>query len=250
MQLKAFTNNSKTVLSIDFDRASTCNQICEYCYVQNLERIYPAYWDKMKRNSDWATTKPKTFAQQLNTEYTKLRNSKAKHYQRLHTLPVRMYGSGDYVPEHFKFLQALNFKFYIISKNLTPADMHSEIDKLLELNNLTNILLSFDNQNVLANYEATQNYRSHSNIAYAFTGISDDCRRWLEEGYNFDVFFTTGKTKAEQIKAQGIKAQCPCDSGLLTHNESCTHCNKCWRSNKTRGKAWNNLKQNELLTIS
>ena len=97
MQVQAFTNNSKTVLSIDFDRAKTCNQICDYCYVGNLERIYPAYWDKMKRNSNWATTKPETFAKQLNKEYEKLRNSKAKQYTRLDKLPVRMYGSGDYV---------------------------------------------------------------------------------------------------------------------------------------------------------
>ena len=241
MQLQAFTTNSKTVLSIDFDRITTCNQICDYCYVENLERIYPAYWDKMKRNSNWATTKPKTFAQQLNTEYSKLRNSKAKNYKRLDKLPVRIYGSGDYIPKHFKFLQALNFKFYIISKNLTNAAMHKEIDKLLELANLTKILLSFDNQNI-ANYAAVQNYRSRSDTAYAFTGISDDCSRWLKEGYNFDVFFTIGSTKIEREKAQKIKAQCPCDSGLLAHKKSCTYCTKCWRSNKTRDKTWNNLK--------
>jgi len=241
MQLQAFTNNSKTVLSIDFDRITTCNQICDYCYVENLERIYPAYWNKMKRNSNWATTKPKTFAQQLNTEYGKLRNSKAKQYLRLNRLPVRIYGSGDYVSKHYQFLKELTFKFYIISKNLTGANMHQELEKLLQLENLTNVLLSFDNQNILANYKVAQSYRSHSNISFAFTGLSEDCSNWLKEGYLFDIFFTIGRTKEERLKARNIKAQCPCDSGLLAHNESCTYCNKCWRSKATRGKTWNKI---------
>lgn len=47
----------------------------------------------------------------------------------------------------------VEFKFYIISKTLTLKHMESELNKLLNLNNLTKIILSFDNDN-LTNYES------------------------------------------------------------------------------------------------
>ena len=100
MSLQVFTKNSKTILSVDFNREQTCYQICEYCYVTNLERIYNTYADKIKRNDNLAKDNPKTFAQQLNTEYTKIRRSSSKQYVRVENLPVRIYGSGDFIPEH------------------------------------------------------------------------------------------------------------------------------------------------------
>mgnify|MGYP003962725473 CR=1 FL=1 len=79
MSLQVFTKNSKTILSVDFNREQTCYQICEYCYVTNLERIYSAYADKIKKNDNLAKDNPKTFAQQLNSEYKKIRQKKENH---------------------------------------------------------------------------------------------------------------------------------------------------------------------------
>lgn len=94
--MQVFTKNSKTVLSIDFDRISTCPQICSYCYVGNMERIYPTYKAKIERNANLAKENPGNFAEQLNNEYGQLRKSKSKNYLNLNKLPVRVYGSGDY----------------------------------------------------------------------------------------------------------------------------------------------------------
>ena len=102
MSNQAFTMNSKTLLSVDFARFKTCPQICDYCYVGNLERIYPAYASKLKTNDKWSKDNPTTFGLQLNAEYEKKRKSKAKNYKRLDKLPVRIYGSGDFIPEHLK----------------------------------------------------------------------------------------------------------------------------------------------------
>lgn len=135
--IKAFTVNSKTILSVDFNRDKTCSQICSYCYVNNMERIYQAYSTKIDKNYNWALSNPAEFAAQLNTEYWKLRNSKAKTWKRLNKLPVRIYGSGDYIPGHYNFLKNLNFKFFIISKTLTLKTMAFQIQALLELTNLT-----------------------------------------------------------------------------------------------------------------
>ena len=74
---RIFTTNSKTILSLDFDRISTCDQICDYCYVGQLEKIYKAYKPKIERNELLAKDNPKQFASDLNAEYRKLRKSKA-----------------------------------------------------------------------------------------------------------------------------------------------------------------------------
>ena len=131
--MQAFTQNSKTILSIDFDRFATCPTICDYCYVGNMERIYPAYKAKIERNVKWAKDNPGNFAAQLNKEYRKLRKSKAKTFRRLHKLPVRIYGSGDYQPIHYDWMNVVDFKFYIISKTLTLPHMHDELRKVLKL---------------------------------------------------------------------------------------------------------------------
>ncbi len=118
MQLRTLTTNSKTIISLDFDRFKTCDQICDYCYVGNLEKIYKAYKPKIERNAVEATDNVEQFSTQVNNEYEWLRKSKAKAYHRLDKLPVRIYGSGDFKPTHLKFLRKLNFKYYINNKIL------------------------------------------------------------------------------------------------------------------------------------
>ena len=110
MSNQAFTMNSKTLLSVDSDRFKTCPQICDYCYVGNLERIYPAYKSKLTRNTDWAKKDAAGFAAALNNEYRKYRKSSSVKFERLDKLPARIYGSGDFVPEHLEFMKLLDFK--------------------------------------------------------------------------------------------------------------------------------------------
>lgn len=230
--LKAFTSNSKTILSVDFNRNTTCPQICNYCYVENMERIYPAYSAKINNNYEWALNTPDNFAAQLNTEYWKLRQSKAKAWKRLNTLPVRIYGSGDYIPIHYEFLSKLTFKFFIISKSLTLKTMLVHINKLMDLPNLTSIVLSFDKQNI-KNYNNVKNFYKNDRFKFAYTGMPEEFEE-IKKLYNFDIFFNIGRKKVDLLKSTNFKEQCPCDSGILAHNESCSFCNKCWRSSVTR----------------
>lgn len=235
--MQAFTQNSKTILSIDFDRFATCPQICSYCYVGNMERIYPAYKEKIERNVKWAKDKPDNFAKQLNYEYRKLRKSKAKTFRRLDKLPVRVYGSGDYHPIHYEWMEKVEFKFYIISKTLTLPHMHEELKKLLKLKNLTKVCLSFDEAN-LKNYKESKKFFKRDKITSAYTGMADEFNEVIKK-YNFDIFFNTSDKKVEKAKSRLIKEQCPCDSGALAHAESCSMCNKCWRSSITKKNNWN-----------
>lgn len=237
--MQVFTKNSKTVLSIDFDRISTCPQICSYCYVGNMERIYPTYKAKIERNANLAKENPGNFAEQLNNEYGQLRKSKSKNYLNLNKLPVRVYGSGDYHPIHYKWMEKVEFKFYIISKTLTLKHMESELNKLLNLNNLTKIILSFDNDN-LTNYESCKHLFKKDKIGFAYTGLADNFNN-VKKDYAFDIFFNISDKKVEKEKSKLIKEQCPCDSGMLAHAESCTVCNKCWRSSVTGKKNWNKV---------
>jgi hypothetical protein len=229
MQLRAFTENSKTILSVDFNRDFTCEQKCEYCYVENMERIYSAYLNKITRNAQWATENPQGFAQQLNTEYTKLTKSKAKSYKRLGKMPVRLYGSGDFKPKHLEFIQNLDFKFFIISKNLTKPEYYTYISQLLKTQNVTKILLSFDNAN-LQNYIKLGKLFGKDRIGFCYTGMADEFNEVTEP---FNVFFNISKKQKERAKSRLIKEQCPCDSGVLAHKESCSYCSKCWRSSIT-----------------
>jgi len=238
--MRAFTQNSKTILSVDFDRFTTCPQICNYCYVGNMERIYPAYKQKIERNANWAKDNPDNFAETLNNEYKKLRKSDAKIFKNLEKLPVRIYGSGDYHPIHFKWLEKLEFKFYIISKSLTNAILEKELEKLLELKNLTKITLSFDAENI-HNYFKCLKFFGKDKINFAYTGIADDFNVLKLKGYEFNIFFNISDKKIEQEKSRKIKEQCPCDSKLIEHNESCTKCNKCWRSSITKQSGWNTI---------
>jgi len=244
MSLQAFTSNSKTILSVDFNRAGTCYQICDYCYVSNTERIYPAYAGKIKKNDNWAKLKPYSFAKQLNEEYKKLRKSKAVAYQRVDKLPVRIYGSGDFIPEHREFLRKLDFKFYIISKNLTETRMLHYINELHEYKNLTKIILSLDDQNI-GNYENIKQYYKSDKFGISYTGLADNFNSWKnDKGLNFTIFFNISTKKIERAKSKLITEQCPCDSGALAHNKSCSYCNKCWRSSITKDRAWNMITPN------
>lgn len=234
--LTVFTANSKTVLSLDFDRHKTCGQICSYCYVANIERIYLAYKRKIERNHVFASTQPTPFAAALNTEYWKLKNSKNKNWKHLNKLPVRIYGSGDYIPIHYEFLKDLNFKYFIISKALTGQFMKPHLEKLLLLPNLTKVVLSFDSIN-LQNYTFVQHLFNKDRIAFGYTGLADEFAR-VKTSYKFNIFFNTSKKKVERAKSRKFTEQCPCDSGLMKHDLSCTKCNKCWRSSIFRYKKY------------
>jgi hypothetical protein len=193
-----------------------------------MERIYKAYSTKIDKNYNWALSNPAEFAAQLNNEYWKLRNSKAKTWKRLNKLPVRIYGSGDYIPGHYNFLKDLNFKFFIISKTLTLKTMAFQIQALLELTNLTTIVLSFDADNI-QNYDNVKHLFNTDRIKFAYTGMPDEFNT-IKAQYSFNIFFNIGNKNVDKQKSRNHKEQCPCDSGLLAHNESCSYCNKCWRS--------------------
>jgi len=226
--MQIFTQNSKTILSVDFDRKTTCGQHCSYCYVENMERIYPAYKNKIIRNATWAKENGKDFAVKLNQEYRKLENSRSAVYKRLSKLPIRIYGAGDFISEHTWFLIDLDFKFFIISKNLTTLQYKTYVERLLTLDNLTSIVLSFDEQNIL-NYKGVSGYLGKDRMKFAFTGIEADFNKRKSEGFVFDIFFNISKKKVEREKSAQHKEACPCDSGKLAHKESCSYCSKCWK---------------------
>ena len=240
MSLECFTDNQKTILSIDFDRESTCKQICSYCYVDNMERIYPAYLEKIKRNTRKVNENAENFANTLNDEYTKRRKSKSKKYERLDKLPVRLYGSGDFIPKHLEFINKLKFKFYIISKNLTRPELQRYIPILLGNPNLTNLRLSFDAQN-MCNYKNLSGYYGTDRVSLCYTGMPDEFEEQKKLGFKFDTFFNISDKKIEREKAKKFNESCPCDAGVMKLQKSCTYCNRCWRSSVTKVPSWNTM---------
>lgn len=203
-----------------------------------MENIYPAYLGKIQRNNSWAKDNSDNFARQLNTEYKKARKSKAKDMIGLANMPVRIYGSGDYIREHYDFLSKLTFKFYIISKSLTIADMQDELNKLQQLDNCTRIVLSFDNQNI-KNYDAVKHLYKTDGIQFAFTGDKDD---WTVQEWNnrqFGIYFNTGRKKVDKEFSKAVSKSCPDLADKIPHDKACSICNKCWRSSKTKGQFWN-----------
>ena len=112
------------------------------------------------------------------------------------------------------------------------------IDPLLKLENLTKIVLSFDNQN-MNTYSHVRDYLNKDKIGFAYTGMADDFNLIKTQGYKFTIFFNISNKKVEKEKSRRIKEQCPCDSGLLAHDKSCSFCNKCWRSSVTKQRDWN-----------
>jgi len=240
MSLECFTGNQKTILSIDFDRNSTCLQNCSYCYVDNMERIYPAYLQKIQRNTKRVKDDAVDFAKRLNNEYTKARKSKAKQFDRLDKIPVRVYGSGDFIPEHLEFLKELKFPFFMISKNLTTNDLKQYIPELLKIPNLTTLRLSFDDANI-NNYSPIKQYYNTDRIGFCYTGLADGFAKQKQDGYKFDVFFNISHKHAEQDKAGTHKEHCPTDVGGLALQKACTFCNRCWRSSVTKPSNWNTI---------
>lgn len=240
MSFQAFTKNSKTILSVDFDRRNTCPQFCDYCYVDQMENIYPAYLGKIQKNNSWAKDNSDNFTRQLNSEYRKARKSKAKDMQGLADMPVRIYGSGDYIKEHYAFLSQVNFKYYIISKSLTLPDFAEELEKVRNLDNCTRIVLSFDNQNI-KNYDALKHLYKTDGIQFAFTGDKDD---WTVQQFNnrkFGIFFNIGRKKEDKEFSKKTTKSCPALAGKIPHKKACSVCNKCWNSSKTKSKNWNFL---------
>jgi hypothetical protein len=206
-----------------------------------MENIYPAYLAKIQRNNSRVKDNPDNFARQLTTEYQKRRRSRSKKMRRLEKLPVRIYGSGDYIPEHYEFMRQVEFNFYVISKSLTMESMASELEKLRKLPNLTRIVLSFDNQNI-KNYENVKHLYKTDGIQFAFTGTGED---WILQtefnGREFGIFFNIGRKDSDIEFSQSVKQSCPALAGKLEHDKACSHCNKCWRSSKTRSQDWNYL---------
>jgi len=227
-----FTTNRKTVISLDLDRSS-CNQKCDYCYVNNTEKAYPAYLPKIKKNNFLAEHLPDEFAKQLNSEYEKLTKSKSKLYSDLDKLPVRIYGSGDYQKSHYKWLKQLNFQYFIISKNLT-SDI-SEVYRLLAIPNLTKIVLSYDKDNIHRINEniillvCGMSYKTlKGRIAFSFTGTAKEFKAlpaMTKETIN--IFFNIGRKKADLTASKSIPASCPADAGHIPTSRACTKCNKC-----------------------
>lgn len=234
MKLQAFTSNRKTLLSIDFDRTNTCPQICSYCYVENTERIYKAYATKIKKNYTWALNDSVDFSNTLNKEYWQLRNSKTEKLKKLKTIPIRIYGSGDYIPGHFKFIEKLNFPFFIISKSLTLKTMASQLKDLLNLDNTTSIVLSFDKDNI-KNYANVKHLFNTDKIKFSYTGLPEEFTN-IKANYKFNIFFNISDKKAQKLLSRQFVEQCPCDSGVLSSEGACTNCNKCWRSSKTKNR--------------
>lgn len=227
--MKRFTKNKKTILSIDFERARTCPSICSYCYVETSERIYKAYSTKITVNYEQALKSSELFAQELNAEYIKARKSRSKDFKRLHKLPIRIYGSGDYIPAHYNFISKLDFKYFIISKSLTMSTMTLHLNKLLKLKNLTKINLSFDQDN-LHNYKNVRHLFGRDRIGFTFTGTHTQLQSAKNKGYKFNIFFNIEKNKKSITFARKHKEQCPCDTKLIPSEGACSVCNKCWRS--------------------
>lgn len=204
-----------------------------------MENIYPAYLEKIQRNNSWVKKDAKAFARQLNTEYRKHRRSKSKAMKRLEKMPVRIYGSGDYITEHYEFLSNLNFKFYIISKSLTMKEFADDLVLLRQLPNLTRVVLSFDNENI-KNYNNVKHLYRTDGIQFAFTGTTED---WiLQNEFNkrdFGIFFNIGGKKVDIEANKNIRESCPALSEKIPHAKACSKCNKCWRSSKTKGADWN-----------
>jgi len=197
-----------------------------------MENIYPKWKEKIYRNALKAKETPKQFADKLNLEYNYLINSKQKKLRRLSKIPIRIYGSGDYISEHFDFLTNLRFPHFIISKNLTTKKYINEIEKLDKYDkNLTSIVLSYYINNI-DNYIIKNNLKiQNTRIKLSFTGNSEEYYKVINKGFKFDIFFNTLRTKQGIEQSRKIKEQCPCDSKLIEHNESCTYCNKCWKPN-------------------
>jgi hypothetical protein len=203
-----------------------------------MERIYPAYGDKIRRNTDEALASPEAFAAELNLEYQKFRKSSAKDLEGLEKLPVRIYGSGDYVREHLEVLKRLNFKFFLISKTLTEPDFEEDLEQLLQLPNLTSIVLSFDKHNE-GNHSGIRHRFNQDKIKFSYTGLVPEFSEAQSSGTSYNIFFNISNKNADKALSKGFSQRCPADSGDIPLQKACTKCHKCWHSTTTQTPDWN-----------
>ena len=141
-------------------------------------------------------------------------------------------------------MEKLEFKFYIISKSLTDPTWKPHLEKLLELPNLTKVILSLDNQNI-DNQRYTETYYKKDKIGVSYTGKVDDFSRLKNEGLKTTIFFNISNKKADMLKSRDHVEQCPCDTGRLAHNKACSFCSKCWRSSVTKTRGWNSINKGD-----
>lgn len=188
-----------------------------------MEKYIKHYTSNTDKNCEMATENPEDFAQQCNNTLRKLKTSKAKDWQALKIgRPIRIYGVGDYVPQHYEFLKELDFDFYIISKSIIR---YKEIDKVLQLNNLSKLVLSYYSGNL--NLYTTE-YYEEPKINYAFTGTSEEFSNALANRGHFDLFYNIEKNKAGYAAAKQYRNACPVDSGRLELAEACVTCSRCY----------------------
>jgi len=214
------TKNSKTGWSLDFDRKSTCEHNCRYCYVTQMEKIYPAYYDKVVRNGKMAKWQNGKMIKMLNEELEK---------KKLKT-PLRVYGGGDFQPEHMEIFRHIATTCYIISKNLTLKKNLEFLKELISIKNVTRILLSYDTQTLHRNRPIIESDK----IKYCFTGEVEQYKEYVENKFNFDIYFNVRKTKAAKAIAAFISIACPCDAGCIKHDLACLQCRRCWESYKIK----------------
>jgi len=218
--------NGKTLISMDFDRHTTCQSLCEYCYVGRIE--WRQHWrQKITRNANAVRENPVNFAKQANTDYTTIKlNAKNTVRERLPHSITRIYGAGDFEPCHLTMFKNLNFKFYIISKALTRKENTSNLLELLKIKNLQKVNLSYDLNN-LGNYTKLQ----HPKVQRCFTGTPDEYDS-ISSKYTFRIFFNRSKKHVDLRKYLKYKNRCVGYSKESTKEYICTHCKKCWNRNK------------------
>ena len=210
------TKNSKTGWSLDFDRRSTCEHNCTYCYVTQMEKIYPAYYAKVVRNGKMAKWQNGKMIKMLNEEVIK-KQLKA---------PLRIYGGGDFQPEHMEIFRNIAVPCYIISKNLTLEKNFEFLKELILIKNVTKIILSYDVQTLHRNRPNIESDK----IKYCFTGTVEQYKEYVENKLNFNIYFNTKKTKAAKALAALIPVACPCDAGCIKHDLACLQCKRCWET--------------------
>lgn len=212
------SDNSKTGLSLDFDRASTCEHNCSYCYVKGVELRSPNYRKKVIENGKMAKWQNEKMVKELNEELT------GKHEKGKLLAPLRIYGGGDFQPEHMVIFEKIAFPCYIISKNLTKEKNFKYINQLTNINNVTKIILSYDVETL---HRERPTIKSNK-ILYCFTGEVEQHKQFVENKYTFDIYFNIRKTAKAKNLAAKIPTACPCDAGCIGHALACLGCKRCW----------------------
>lgn len=214
--------NSKTEISLDFSRDITCTYKCAYCYVKGMVSRMSTYEPKVIRNAIMAKDTPTEFSSLLNKEYRQLENKLKLD----NNFSVRIYGGGDYLPEHYEFLKLLDFKYYIISKALAQSSYIDELAKVVTLDNTTSVVLSFDKYTLANQGHANACKNMLDKIKIAYTGTPIDFKN-LDGKEHVDIFFNILKTNQSKEDAKEFAASCPCATGAEELKSSCTRCKRC-----------------------